>query len=140
MAQYRPIRTCSIFLLQCLGAIALTGLWGCSGLTLELLIPGLGRRLRTVEWIDAQPSRELVNTTVQMEGVVGDRAPLLDGQLYELSDDTGSIWVLAPDNMMETGDRVVIQGEIRYESILISGQDFSDVYLQQLRVIERSPQ
>ncbi|WP_205371156.1 hypothetical protein [Thermoleptolyngbya sp. PKUAC-SCTB121] len=66
---------------------------------------------------------------VRVSGVVGDRAPLVDALLYELQDNTGSIWVLSPDSTVQSGERRIVQGRLMFESIVIDGDKQGAVYL-----------
>ncbi|HIK40873.1 hypothetical protein [Thermoleptolyngbya sp. M55_K2018_002] len=66
---------------------------------------------------------------VRVSGVVGDRAPLVDALLYELQDNTGSIWVLSPDSTVQSGERRTVQGRLMFESIVIDGDEQGEVYL-----------
>jgi hypothetical protein len=101
------------------GILALLfGIVGCSSVT-------------TIQDVRAHPQRNWFNSTVYLKGTVGDRAPLLDGQLYQLQDQTGKIWVLSPETQLRTGEQVLIKGQVRYQSIPIAGKERGDVYIEQ---------
>ncbi|MBW4652698.1 MAG: hypothetical protein KME20_06695 [Kaiparowitsia implicata GSE-PSE-MK54-09C] len=77
----------------------------------------------------------LIDRSVYLHGQVGDRAPLLTGQVYELSDATGILWVLSPNAGLQTGDQVTIRGKVRQESFTIAGQQMTEIYIEELQVL-----
>lgn len=109
----------------------------CAGLSLTL---SLSLSLLTscspmtsVQRVRAHPHRNWLTETVRLQGTVGERAPLLKGQVYELQDRTGKIWVLSPTANLKTGDSITIQGRVRYEPIEIAGQNLGEVYIEEQR-------
>ncbi|MCC5898472.1 MAG: hypothetical protein JJU32_11235 [Phormidium sp. BM_Day4_Bin.17] len=82
-------------------------------------------------------SQERVGNEVTVEGVVGDRAPLLDGGAYLLQDETGNIWVVSEDEVPEAGQSLRVQGTLERREILINQQDYGELYLQEQ---QRTPQ
>lgn len=69
--------------------------------------------------------------TVHIKGKVGDRAPLVEGTVYEVADETGKIWVMTKQPPPETGQEVTVKGVLRFKSILINGQEQGSLYLEQ---------
>jgi hypothetical protein len=96
----------------------LLGLTGCRGVT-------------TVQDVQAHPHRNWLTSTVYLRGQVGDRAPLMDAQVYQLQDSTGKIWVLTKKDQIKTGDRVYIKGQVRFEKIVEEGQEFGEAYIEE---------
>lgn len=82
-------------------------------------------------------SQERVGDEVTVKGVVGDRAPLLDGGAYLLQDETGNIWVVSEDEVPEAGQSLRVQGTLERREILINQQDYGELYLQEQ---QRTPQ
>ncbi|MBE7380338.1 MAG: hypothetical protein F6J95_002870 [Leptolyngbya sp. SIO1E4] len=76
-------------------------------------------------------SQASVNTTIYVEGAVQQHAPLLDSWLYQITDDTGDIWIMTSETPPAVGEAVKIQGVVRYEPILIGGNDQGEYYLQE---------
>lgn len=104
-------------------AMLLSLLTGCQGVT-------------TVRNVQANPHRNWFTQTVYLQGTVGDRAPLLDGQLYQLKDSTGSIWVLSQTQGLDTGEQIRIRGRVRYQEIEVAGQDLGEVYIEEQQQLE----
>ncbi|MBD2038645.1 hypothetical protein H6F76_27200 [Leptolyngbya sp. FACHB-321] len=77
--------------------------------------------------------------SVQLKGRVSNHAPLLGKSAYELQDTTGSIWVIATEPIPGTGDEVVIQGKLLYQSIPLNGKEQGDSYIEQQQLLQRSP-
>jgi hypothetical protein len=108
------------------------------------LNPGLGSDLR--HWLSAAPglgwldpitqiteTRDLpTGQEVSLEGRVRQHLPLLEQSLYELEDDTGTIWVVSADSPPPVGESLTIRAVIRYESILVAGQDMGESYAEEL--------
>jgi hypothetical protein len=95
--------------------------------------------LVTVQSVQQQPQRNWLTQTVKLRGQVGSLAPLLKGQVYELQDATGKIWVLSPNRQLRSGQQILIQGRVRYESIDVAGQDFGEVYIEEQQQLEPAP-
>lgn len=94
------------------------------------------QRVTTVQEVQAHPHRNWFNQIVYLQGTVGARAPLLKGQVYELQDQTGRIWVLSHMTQLKSGDRVLIKGRVRYQAIDIAGQNLGDVYIEEQQQLE----
>lgn len=69
--------------------------------------------------------------TVYLKGTVKNRAPLLDGTVYELKDETGSVWVLAKTAIPNSGEEVTIKGVLRYQTIQWEQQEQNAPYVEQ---------
>mgnify|MGYP005845566451 CR=1 FL=1 len=76
-------------------------------------------------------SEEALGSEMTVEGVVGDRAPLLDAGAYLLQDETGEIWVISDDGVPEAGESLRVQGTLEQREILINQQDYGERYLQE---------
>ncbi len=89
------------------------------------------RHVSTIQSVQANPHRNWFNSTVYLQGTVSDQAPLVKGQLYELKDSTGRVWVLSPTSNLKLGDQIWIKGQVRYEVIEIAGQNLGEVYIEE---------
>ncbi|MEO0458075.1 MAG: hypothetical protein AAF152_16045 [Cyanobacteria bacterium P01_A01_bin.114] len=69
------------------------------------------------------------NQTVELEGVVRQRVPLLEGWIYELEDETGRIWILTDASEPVLDTPVYVEGTVQYEQILIGDVDIGDYYI-----------
>ncbi|WP_088891499.1 YceK/YidQ family lipoprotein [Leptolyngbya ohadii] len=105
-----------------------------AGITLALVLTGCST-VTTIQDVQNRPRRWF--STVQLQGTVGDRVPLIGAEVYELKDGTGSIWVLTDDRSLNTGQQVKIRGEIQIEDITIEGQTTQEVYIKQQQVLEK---
>ncbi|MGF1568110.1 MAG: hypothetical protein ACFCVD_08555 [Nodosilinea sp.] len=74
--------------------------------------------------------------TVVLAGQVSQQLPLVGQGLYQLTDASGSIWVLTPDPPPPVGEPVTLRATLQYESILIQGQNIGEYYAEEL---ERLP-
>lgn len=82
---------------------------------------------------------QAIGTTIHLRGKVGAHAPLLGGQVYELTDETGKIWVLTQETPPNPGDEVVIKGQVRFKSIPLNGKEQGSIYVEQQEQVERTP-
>jgi hypothetical protein len=73
---------------------------------------------------------------VYLAGTVERQLPLVDQGLYELADDSGSIWVLSAEAPPPVDASVALRATIQYEQILLQGQNIGEYYAEEL---ERLP-
>ena len=87
-------------------------------------------------------SRDRAGDNVSISGRVTQRVAILEGWIYQINDDTGSLWVLAGRSDPIVGDIATVSGVIRHEAIMVDPIDASEVYLeeQSYRVSERLSQ
>lgn len=117
----------------------LTGLVSCDSLS-EASINSfnLGFRSNVTNIRDIKPEQDNA-ATVYLQGKVIRQAPLIDWQLYQLQDVSGTVWVLTNKTTLKPGDKVLIQGKVRYQNIPIAGKDFGEVYVEEQKQLERIP-
>jgi len=76
---------------------------------------------------------------VAVSGTVTQRAAILDGWLYEVQDETGSLWVLTEQSEPVVGAIAKVEGIIRYESIVVGEIDAGSIYLEEQIYEEKNP-
>lgn len=81
--------------------------------------------------------------TVVVRGTVRDRVPLLQGEVYRLEDDTGSLWILNPNptdpaDVVNLNDVVMVEGQVRYAQIPVSDRNFDELYAIEQRRLEHN--
>jgi hypothetical protein len=81
--------------------------------------------------------------TVVVRGTVRDRVPLLQGEVYRLEDDTGSLWILNPNSTnpadaVNLNDVVMVEGQVRYAQIPVSDRNFDELYAIEQRRLEHN--
>jgi hypothetical protein len=69
---------------------------------------------------------------VYLQGLVGDRVPLLGSAAYQLKDQTGEVWVIAKKALPATGERVSLKGEIKYMPVEMGKEVSQDLYVVEL--------
>lgn len=117
----------------------LGGLMGCGDLTKSSL-----NALNITSGIDVTPIRDLTpkqdnDATVYLQGKVAVEVPLLKQHVYQLQDSTGTIWILTNNTTPQIGDKVLIKGQVRYQSIPLAGKEFGEVYVKEQEQLERTP-
>jgi hypothetical protein len=109
--------------------IVAVGLGGCNsqgGLNLFCLsLPG---RLASIHSIQS-PRR--VGCTVELQGTVGDRVPLVQAQLYQLREGEDAVWVLTSDTTLQSGTIVRIRGRVQFQPISPSDPTQGEVYIEE---------
>ena len=76
-------------------------------------------------------------STVYLEGQVRKRVLFLVSSAYLLEDDTGNIWVVTTATPPNEGQPVVIKGQVKYQSIPISGKELGEVYIEEQKQLEQ---
>lgn len=109
--------------------ILLTGCQPPSPPDWPLMLTGQLRSIKSVQ------TQRPVGSTVYVRGTVGDRVPLVKGQVYELTDSTGSIWVVTNDVTTETGEALRVRGKVSYEATPEFGNDSGEVYLWEIQKV-----
>ncbi|WOD39515.1 hypothetical protein [Nodosilinea sp. E11] len=123
--------------------LALVAVTSCGASVDATVGYGLRDRLSTwpgLAWLDpvtpigeASQSR---HATVFLTGTVERQIPLVGQGLYELVDESGSIWVLSATPPPALGSQTTLRATIQYEQILLQGQDIGAYYAEEL---ERLP-
>lgn len=124
--------------------LALVAMTSC-GASLDATVAyGWRDRLSTwpgLAWLDPiTPIAEIGQSdrsTVYLEGTVERQLPLIGQGLYELADESGSIWVLSTASLPAVDSPITIRAAVQYEQILLRGQDVGEYYVEEL---ERLPQ
>lgn len=87
---------------------------------------------------DIKPERDN-EATVYLQGKVAKQVPLLERRVYQLQDSTGTIWILTNRTGLQLEDKVLIKGNVRYQSIPLAGKEFGEVYVEEQEQLERVP-
>lgn len=87
--------------------------------------------------LDTDPATLTGTDVTYVEGEVVAIAPLVGGQMYQLRDRTGDIWVVTADPTVRVGDRLVLEGILQYESVPLANQEQGDFYLQEQERLEQ---
>ncbi|WP_052128592.1 hypothetical protein [Neosynechococcus sphagnicola] len=113
---------------QLLTALLLLSGFSCDRLA-QSGIPLLsaGGTLTPIHDLQQQPQTD---SPVYLRGQVERQVPLLSGHVYELRDQTGSIWVFAPKTILTLGTEVTVQGTVRYQGAVVEGQEWGEVYVE----------
>jgi hypothetical protein len=109
-------------------AFVLTGLTSCN----TLVESGLG-----VTPINAIEQNWQKHSKVYVKGTVQQVVPFVDSAAYQLADESGNIWVfIQKEPPPKQGEQVLIEGQVKYQSIPISDREFGEVYLEQVKRLE----
>lgn len=118
------------------GLSLLVGLLGCSRPVLQADETQFRPEsmLSTFDFSTAKISdlqKQKTDFTVHLQGKIGAQAPLAGLSAYELQDATGKIWVVTKSALPAPGTEVKVVGKVRYQRILLNGQDQGSVYIEQ---------
>ncbi|MGD1896111.1 MAG: hypothetical protein ACFB16_04070 [Phormidesmis sp.] len=93
-------------------------------------MPALRLSSRTVVPIESLMA-EGAGESVAVSGTVAQRVAILGGWLYEVQDDTGSLWVLTKRSEPTVGELATVEGVVHYEPIVVGEIDAGSVYLEE---------
>ncbi|MEA5467315.1 hypothetical protein [Spirulina sp. 06S082] len=69
---------------------------------------------------------------ISVSGEAIAQAPFLDRGAYQLENKRGQIWVMSDQTLPAIGAIVKVRGRVEYKSIPLDGQEFGEIYLQEL--------
>jgi hypothetical protein len=116
-----------------IGLVVLMGLAGCRSPVKILFCPVNLPFTNAASPIAALKTPAKVDCVVRLRGVVGDRVPLIEAQVYQLQDRTDTIWVLTDNTTRQSGAEVYIKGIVRFQSVPINGKETGEFYIEEQR-------
>ncbi|MEB3226748.1 MAG: hypothetical protein VKJ27_00050 [Synechocystis sp.] len=82
------------------------------------------------DYLDIAKLNEISNQrTVNLQGIVVNVAPFLEGGAYQIQDKTGKVWVKTDGELPKKGTVVTIKGEVAYEAIFIGPEKLGESYI-----------
>lgn len=129
-------------------AIAASGLLACGGAltTAEVTTIAIARQQITTPGAaqssasDGTASDGAASEIVTLEGTVEQRLPLLNGAVYRLQDDSGSLWIRTDSEApLTVGDRLTVQVELRYQAVPVGDRDWGEPYAIERDRLQRQP-
>ena len=110
-------------------------LWTTIGAVVSPLMTANPTPINTV--LATDPAIITGTETAYIAGEVVAIAPLVNGQMYQIRDRTGQIWVVTGNPTVRIGDRLVLEGLLQYESVPLANQEQGDFYLQEQERLEQ---
>lgn len=78
--------------------------------------------------------------TVYLQGQVTNIVPLSEPwQAYQMQDSSGTIWAITSQKGLKIHDKLLIKGNLRYQSIPMETQELGDFYVEEQKRIEHTP-
>ncbi len=117
---------------QGMALLIVLGLSSCASLTTQSLKSGnlsIGSNVTRIQEIKPETDQEAI---VYLQGKVEQQVPLVQQWAYQINDSTGKIWVITNQDNLQEGEQVVIKGKVRYKSIPLGGQEFGEVYIEEI--------
>jgi len=114
------------------------GLSGCASLAQSTngINFGLGNNVINIR--DAKSSQK--QGIVHLQGQVADIVPLMEPwQAYQLQDASGTVWVITSQEGLRKADRLLIKGNLRYQSIPLENQELGDFYIEEQERAKQAP-
>lgn len=96
-----------------------------------------------VSRIEKVQTKGKIDNQVYLKGTVESIAPFIETGAYELTDDTGSIWIFTTTELPKIGVEITVKGKIRYQSIVVpklGNQDVGDFYIEEIERIKLNNQ
>ena len=130
--------TRSFYLITC-NLFIVCGLVGCSGLgksTWNGINFKIGANVTDISNIKSPNNQG----TVYLQGQITNIVPLSEPwQAYQLQDSSGTIWAITSQKGLKLNDKLLIKGNLRYQSIAIATQELGDFYVEEQERIEHTP-
>ena len=81
-------------------------------------------------YLDIDKLDEVANQrTVNLQGIVVNVAPFLEGGAYQIQDKTGKVWIKTDGELPKKGDVISVKGEVAYEAIFIGPEKLGESYV-----------
>ncbi len=85
------------------------------------------------DYLDIAKLTEVSNQrTVNVQGIVVNVAPFLEGGAYQIQDKTGRVWVKTDRQLPKKGTVLSIRGEVAFEPIFIGPEKLGESYLVEI--------
>lgn len=82
------------------------------------------------DYLDIAKLNEISNQrTVNLQGIVVNVAPFLEGGAYQIQDKTGKVWIKTDGELPKKGAVVTVKGEVAYEAIFIGPEKLGESYV-----------
>jgi hypothetical protein len=123
--------TCSLFILGGLNSCSSLGQSSLNGINFRL-----GAGVTNISNVKSPNNQG----TVYLQGRVIDIVPLSEPwQAYQMQDSSGKIWAITSQKGLKLNDKLLIKGNLRYQSIPIATQELGDFYVEEQERIEHTP-
>ena len=114
----------------------LGGLVGCSGLENFSFNSIIGKNITNISNVKSPNNQG----TVYLQGRVTNVVPLSEPwQAYQMKDSSGTIWAITSLKGLQIEDKLIIKGNLRYQSIPMATQELGDFYVEEQERIEHTP-
>ncbi|MEB3161234.1 MAG: hypothetical protein VKL20_07220 [Synechocystis sp.] len=81
-------------------------------------------------YLDIAQLDEIANQrAVNLQGIVVNVAPFLEGGAYQIQDKTGKVWVRTDGALPKKGEIVTVKGEVAFEAIFIGPEKLGESYV-----------
>lgn len=128
-------RTRSFYLLT-FNLFIFGGLVGCSGLGNFSFNGIIGKNVTSISNVKSPNNQG----TVYLQGRVTKVVPLSEPwQAYQMQDSSGTIWAITSLKGLQIEDKLLIKGNLRYQSIPMETQELGDFYVEEQERIEHTP-
>ncbi|NJL02466.1 MAG: hypothetical protein HC838_03700 [Spirulinaceae cyanobacterium RM2_2_10] len=79
----------------------------------------------------AVQAQQVAGAEVELMGTVDRQAPFLGGGAYQLTDESGQVWIVTPETLPTVGDRLVVRGTVDYRSVPADGQEWGGAFVRE---------
>lgn len=78
-------------------------------------------------------------STITIQGTVANTAPFLNGGAYEITDSTGSIWVITNGQPPSSGTQIQVAGEVQFHDLQLGGNNFGEIFITETQTQAPNP-
>lgn len=111
--------------------------WGLSGCNYLINLGFASPPLIEISQIEEQKDK---NEVIKVRGKVEKIVPLLNSNVYELKDKTGSIWIVTSNTLPRIGEQITIEGKTEYQKITIGNENLGQFYLTEIKKVNNNSQ
>lgn len=78
-------------------------------------------------------------STITIQGTVANIAPFLNGGAYEITDSTGSIWVITNGQPPNAGTQIQVDGAVQFHDLQLGSNNFGEIFIAESQTSAPDP-
>ncbi|AFY40488.1 hypothetical protein Lepto7376_4380 [[Leptolyngbya] sp. PCC 7376] len=73
---------------------------------------------------------------IKIQGTVAQTAPFINGGAYEITDSTGSIWVITETSPPASGTKIQVAGQLKFHDLQLGNSNFGEIFITENQTLE----
>ena len=75
------------------------------------------------------------SSDIRIQGTVAQTAPFLNGGAYEITDSTGSIWVITETTPPASGTKIQVAGQLKFHDLQLGSSNFGEIFISEKQTL-----